>query len=333
MWPRHHVVVPVAVIDVGSNTARLHVARGSEALYRERAMLRLGESIELTGAIPEGKLVETTECVAGFARQARLHGAERIEVLVTSPGRQAANGEDLLGRLAGATGAPVRLLSAVEEGRLGFLGAVSAVGGSTRRTIAVCDVGGGSTQIAVGNRREGATWVRSIDLGSMRLTSRMLLTDDPPGGRRGQRGPRTEVERQLADITPRRPRSHSQSEAARALRNIVGVEARGERTSTTSSASSRAHRPRRSSSSTASTASASAPSRQERSSSRCSASGSAFRCGSPAAACVRGCGHRARSPPRSGLELGRPRPRPDRVRARSATVVAGAAFRKCVVDC
>jgi len=222
VWPRHHVIVPVAVIDVGSNTARLHVARGSEALYRERAMLRLGESIELTGAIPEGKLVETTECVAGFARQARLHGAERIEVLVTSPGRQAANGEDLLGRLAGATGAPVRLLSADEEGRLGFLGAVSAVGGSTRRTVAVCDVGGGSTQIAVGNRREGATWVRSIDLGSMRLTSRML-SDDPPGGD-AVSAARAEVERQLVGVLP--PPAEvalAVGGSARALRNIVGV--------------------------------------------------------------------------------------------------------------
>lgn len=222
VWPLHHGVLPVAVIDVGSNTARLHVARGGDALYRERAMLRLGESIEETGAIPEAKLVETANAVAGFARQARLHGAERIEVLVTSPGRQAANGGDLIVRLAGATGAPVRLLTAHEEGRLGFLGAVSGIGGSSRRVIAVCDVGGGSTQIAVGTRRHGASWVHSIDIGSMRLTSRMLAGDPP--GEDAVAAARAEVERALDGLVPPAPDvALAVGGSARALRNIVGV--------------------------------------------------------------------------------------------------------------
>ena len=222
MWPRHHVAVPVAVIDVGSNTARLHVARGEHVLYGERAMLRLGESIEQTGAIPEEKLVETVECVAGFAQQARLRGAERVEVLVTSPGRQAANGGDLLARLAGATSVPVRLLSSDEEGRLAFLGAVGTVGGSARRPIAVCDVGGGSTQIAVGTRRDGPTWVRSIDIGSMRLTSR-LLGEDPPGEDAVALA-RAELERALAGVLPPVPElALAVGGSARALRDIVGA--------------------------------------------------------------------------------------------------------------
>jgi exopolyphosphatase/guanosine-5'-triphosphate,3'-diphosphate pyrophosphatase len=223
MWPLHHGAVPVAVIDVGSNTARLHVARGEDALYRERAMLRLGESIEQTGVISEAKLEETANAVAGFARQARLHGAERIEVLVTSPGRQAANGGDLIVRLAGASGAPVRLLTAHEEGRLGFLGAISALGGSGRRLVAVCDVGGGSTQIAIGTRRGGPTWVHSIDIGSMRLTSRML-TADPPG-EQAVAAARAEIATQLAGIVPPVPEvALAVGGSARALRNIVGVQ-------------------------------------------------------------------------------------------------------------
>jgi len=222
MWPRHHASVPVAVIDVGSNTARLHVARGEQAIYGERTMLRLGESIEQGGVIPEAKLAETAECVTGFARQARRHGAERIEVLVTSPGRQAANGSELIARLAGATGAPVRLLSADEEGRLAFLGALSGIRGAPRRQIAVCDVGGGSTQIAVGSRREGATWVRSIDIGSMRLTSR-LLGGDPPGEEAVLQA-RAEVERQLEGIAPPTPElALAVGGSARALRDIVGA--------------------------------------------------------------------------------------------------------------
>ena len=98
----------------------------------------------------------------------------RIEVLVTSPGRQAENGDELLERLAMSARVQVRLLSADEEGRLAFLGAVEKAEVEPGRIVAVCDVGGGSAQITVGTLDGGAAWTRSIDIGSMRLTSRLL---------------------------------------------------------------------------------------------------------------------------------------------------------------
>ena len=222
MWHRHHGGVPVGIIDVGANTVRLHVSRGGDQVLRERAMLRLGESIERNGAIPEEKLAETADCVAGFVRQARGRGVDRLEVLVTSPGRQAENGSELLARLAAASGVPVRLLSATEEGRLAFVGAVAAIRGPSRRLVAVCDVGGGSAQIAVGTAREGASWVRSIDIGSMRLTSR-VMNDDPPGDAAVQAA-RLEVDRHLAGVLPPLPETAlAVGGSARALRSIVGA--------------------------------------------------------------------------------------------------------------
>jgi exopolyphosphatase / guanosine-5'-triphosphate,3'-diphosphate pyrophosphatase len=221
MWPWHHGAMSVGVIDVGSNTVRLHVARNGEALHREKAMLRLGEAIERTGGIPEPKLAETLACVEQFVVDARRLGVERLEVLVTSPGRQAANGPELLSRLAAGSGVPVRLLSAQEEGQLAFLGAISATRGGARRLLAVCDVGGGSAQVAVGTRRAGVAWVRSIDIGSMRLTSRML-DDDPPGDAAVARA-RTEVERMLEGFLPPAPETaFAVGGSARALRDIVG---------------------------------------------------------------------------------------------------------------
>jgi exopolyphosphatase/guanosine-5'-triphosphate,3'-diphosphate pyrophosphatase len=113
-----------------------------------------------------------TACVAEYVKQARGHGARGVEVLVTSPGRQATNGDELVTRLERATHVPVRLLSAVDEARLGFAGGVAATRIPPGRSVAVVDVGGGSAQIAVGTRRDGPTWMRSIDIGSIRLTSR-----------------------------------------------------------------------------------------------------------------------------------------------------------------
>ncbi len=221
MWRGHHGAVPVGVIDVGSNTVRLHVSQGGLEVHREKALLRLGESIELTGAIPAEKVTETAECVQAFVASARRHGAEQVEVLVASPGRQAANGPELIARLTASAGAPVRLLSQQEEGRLAFIGALAASRRGQHAVIAVCDVGGGSSQVTVGTRRDGVAWVRSVDIGSMRLATR-LLTDDPPGDSAVQRA-RVEIDRVLQGFLPPLPEvALAVGGSARAIRSIVG---------------------------------------------------------------------------------------------------------------
>jgi exopolyphosphatase / guanosine-5'-triphosphate,3'-diphosphate pyrophosphatase len=212
----------VGVIDVGANTVRLNVSNHGEEVHREKAMVRLGEAIERTGAISDAKLDETAALIERFVEDARALGVDELEVLVTSPGRQAANGSELITRIEAASGGvPVRLLSAQEEGRLGFLGAIAGTRGPSRRLVAVCDVGGGSSQVAVGTRRDGLAWVRSIDIGSMRLTSR-LLEDDPPGDAAAGRA-RDEVDRLLSGFLPPAPETAlAVGGSARALRSIVG---------------------------------------------------------------------------------------------------------------
>lgn len=221
MWRGHHGEVAVGIIDVGANTVRLHVSQAGHELYRAKAVLRLGESIELTGSIPGVKLDAASECVERFVREARSHGAERVEVLIASPGRQAANGDELVERLAAVAEVPVRTLSAQEEGRLAFIGALAASRRGQRRLIAVVDVGGGSTQVAVGTRRDGIAWVRSVDIGSMRLTSR-LLDEDAPGDAAIVRA-RAEVDLLLDGFVPPLPEiALAVGGSARALRALVG---------------------------------------------------------------------------------------------------------------
>jgi exopolyphosphatase/guanosine-5'-triphosphate,3'-diphosphate pyrophosphatase len=225
MPARHDHAVRVGIIDVGSNTVRLHAHGRNGVAHTRRAMLRLGEAIEQHGTIPEEKLAAVAGAVADFAADARRRGTVALEVLVTSPGRQAANADELVERLAYASRAPVRVLPASEEGRLAFVGAVASIRGG-RRSVAVCDVGGGSAQVAVGTRREGPAWVRSIDIGSMRLTTR-LLPDDPPGARRLGRA-RAEVERYLDGFVPPLPqRAVAVGGSARALARVVGPELGG----------------------------------------------------------------------------------------------------------
>jgi exopolyphosphatase/guanosine-5'-triphosphate,3'-diphosphate pyrophosphatase len=214
----------VGVVDVGSHTVRLLVAeqkRGAlEPVREERAALGLGVEVEQLGLISKEKLEETSDQVRGYARLARKTGVDVLEVIVTAPGRQSRNGRELVLELARATGAPVRVLSADEEGRLAFAGAIAGsdlIGDS----IAVCDVGGGSTEVVVGTRRDGPAWLRSFDVGAVRLSGR-YLSGDPPR-KTGVNAARDEVAAALEGLAPPLPQcALATGGTARALRKLVG---------------------------------------------------------------------------------------------------------------
>jgi exopolyphosphatase/pppGpp-phosphohydrolase len=76
-------------------------------LRRERHYLRLGDDVHSLGLIGPRKLKEAGQVAKRFARLARKSGAEHAETIVTAPGRQAANGEELVAVLSEATQAPV----------------------------------------------------------------------------------------------------------------------------------------------------------------------------------------------------------------------------------
>ena len=214
----------VAVIDVGSNTVRLLVAVSESGrvvtLREEREHLLLGEEVERRGAISSAKLEETCACAGRYARLAREAAVATVEVVVTAPGRQSANAEELVRALAGVTGAGVRVLTPEEEGHLAFSGALAAA----RRlpaTVAVCDVGGGSTEVVVGTPVEGPAWTRGLDLGCVRLTER-ALGEDPPSAR-ALAAAQVEVARHLEGFTPPLPQgAFATGGTAGALRKLVG---------------------------------------------------------------------------------------------------------------
>jgi exopolyphosphatase/guanosine-5'-triphosphate,3'-diphosphate pyrophosphatase len=216
--------VRVGIVDVGANTVRLLVAvRDAQrliAVREERVQLGLGEEIERNGRISERKLEETAVTAATCVRRARKLRSAAVEVLVTSPGRQAENGDELVSRLGDATSAPTRVLSAEEEAELAWHGAVEAAD-DLPATVAVCDVGGGSAQIAVGSLAHGPSWVRSVDIGSLRLTQRAFRQDPPSPGdiARATRA----IAEAFDDVAPPRPRAAlAVGGTARALRRVAG---------------------------------------------------------------------------------------------------------------
>ena len=142
-----------------------------------------------------------------------------FDVVVASPGRQAENGDQLVHMLSRAAGTLVRVLSRDEEARLAFDGALARA--KPAGAVAVCDVGGGSTQIAVGTAAGGPAWLRSVDLGSLRL-SRRIPCSDPPG-KDEIAALRAEARSGLAQLTPPLPaEAIAVGGTARAVRRMVG---------------------------------------------------------------------------------------------------------------
>ena len=171
----------LACIDVGSNTTRLLVAEagpeGLEPLVNERVFTLIGKSLAGGDRIPAEKIEEVAAVVAAQVEQARELGAERVRAVATAAIRLAANAQELVGAVGAAAGVELEVLSGDEEARLAFAGAARAFGGGGR--LAVIDVGGGSTEIAVGDTAGGIDSVTSVAIGSSQLTERHFRFDPP----------------------------------------------------------------------------------------------------------------------------------------------------------
>jgi exopolyphosphatase/guanosine-5'-triphosphate,3'-diphosphate pyrophosphatase len=216
----------VGIIDVGSNTVRLLVARQGddgelETVLAERAQLGLGAQIERSGIVSRSKRLAAARRVARYAAAARGEGCELIDLVITAPGRQSENADQLVAELEYAAGLSARVLSVEQEGMLAYAGAIRGVIAPQNGAVAVCDVGGGSTEIAVGRGGDQPEWLRSFDVGSLRLTCRHL--DGDPPSRRDVRRARERVRKVLADADPPDlALGLATGGAARALRRLVG---------------------------------------------------------------------------------------------------------------
>jgi exopolyphosphatase/guanosine-5'-triphosphate,3'-diphosphate pyrophosphatase len=166
----------VGVIDVGSNTTRLLVAsagpKGLDPVETQKLRLSLGEEIERHGVVSDVHVAAAAKAVAEMARAARRERVDSLDVFLTAPGRQAGNAAELVAALTRAAGVQARVLTKDQEGTLAYRGAVLTAGIALPERIAVCDIGGASTEIAVGSPSSDPDWIESVDLGSVRLTTR-----------------------------------------------------------------------------------------------------------------------------------------------------------------
>ncbi len=172
-----------AAIDIGSNTTRVLVAEPQEGQLRkvmeQRAYTRIGKGASKKGNITDEKIDEVAEVVTTQVRLAEEMGAEVIKTVATAAIREAKNRDKVVKAISKAAGVEVEVLSEEEEGRLAFLGATKSLGHPVEGTVAVVDVGGGSSEVIFGTLAKGVKEVQSFKVGSGSLAEEFLKSDPP----------------------------------------------------------------------------------------------------------------------------------------------------------
>jgi exopolyphosphatase/guanosine-5'-triphosphate,3'-diphosphate pyrophosphatase len=170
----------VGVVDVGTNTVRLLIAdvvKGElTEVERVHEITRLGKGVDARKRLDVLAAKESANVIAGYVEKARAAKAERIRVAGTSALRDAEDAMQFVRVIQERCGEPLDILTGLGEGRLSFMGATA---GLPEGLYMVCDIGGGSTELTVG--QEGPTATVSLDVGSVRLTERFLRADPPTG--------------------------------------------------------------------------------------------------------------------------------------------------------
>ena len=164
-----------AVIGIGSNSVRSLLADVSGAdfqrLWRDREGTRLFAGLDGTGNLNRDAMDKTVSAVRRMASEVRQKGAEELAIFATSAARDAANGQEFMEEVKQEAGVPLRIISGEEEAELSFLGASAALSADRCGMI---DIGGGSTEIAIGTRA-GIECAFSCQMGAVRLYRRLRL--------------------------------------------------------------------------------------------------------------------------------------------------------------
>ncbi len=172
----------VGVVDLGTNSIRLLVAsvgpspdQGLEEFARDMVITRIGEGVDRTGRIDPEALARTVDVLERYCRRARALHAERIRVSATAAVREASNRDELEVSVRTHAGSELEIITGEREAALSFLGATHGL--DAPAPFLVLDIGGGSTEFAVGTEQPEASI--STPMGSVRLTERLIQTDPP----------------------------------------------------------------------------------------------------------------------------------------------------------
>ena len=217
--------VTVAGIDCGTNSIRLKVARVhpdgrmDDVVPRMLRVVRLGQGVDRTHRFASEALERTYAASREFAAVLAGCRIDGLRFVATSATRDADNRDEFEDGVESILGVRPEVISGTEEADLSFLAATGIVRRSELRPpYLVIDLGGGSTEMVMGGDGVATPSTKvsqafSMDVGSVRMTERHLLSDPPT---------EDQIRSARRDVDEHIDEAFEHVEAARA-RSIIGV--------------------------------------------------------------------------------------------------------------
>ena len=161
----------IAIIDLGSNTARLLLVDVKENGHFQivdqlKESPRLGEGMERDGFLKPARIQETIRTLKMFRKLCDANGIERIIAVATAAVRRAKNQRSFLDEVSATCGIKLRVLSAEEEALYVYRGVINTM--DIPKGI-ILEIGGGSTKIVYYNRRNLLNY-ETLPFGAITLT-------------------------------------------------------------------------------------------------------------------------------------------------------------------
>jgi exopolyphosphatase/guanosine-5'-triphosphate,3'-diphosphate pyrophosphatase len=166
----------IAAVDLGSNSFHMVVARYSHGqlviIDRLREMVRLAAGIGDDGRLDKEAAARALGCLQRFGQRLRDMQASNVRVVGTNALRVARRKQSFLERAREALGFPIEIVSGMEEARLIYSGVANNLPNDEERRLVV-DIGGGSTEIIIGERFEPLE-LESMQIGCVSLSQRFF---------------------------------------------------------------------------------------------------------------------------------------------------------------
>jgi exopolyphosphatase/guanosine-5'-triphosphate,3'-diphosphate pyrophosphatase len=182
----------VAAIDCGTNTIKLLVtdiepgAGTQHDLLREMRIVRLGQDVDRTGRLAEEALLRVFAATDEYAALIAEHTVDAVRFVATSAARDASNSDVFVQGVRQRLGIDPEVVGGDVEAQLSYDGATRSLP-EVPVPVAVLDIGGGSTELILGEPATGgdprahghvsSAW--SLDIGSVRVTERLMPSDPP----------------------------------------------------------------------------------------------------------------------------------------------------------
>ena len=122
----------IAIIDIGSNSARLvisHIYKNGayNMVYNQKEALRLSQKVDEKNMLTEVAFSSTIETMKSFAYMCKIYQADKTIAVATAAIRNAANGAELVARVAEETGIQLHIISGNTEAYISYLGVINTL--------------------------------------------------------------------------------------------------------------------------------------------------------------------------------------------------------------